>query len=242
MALMEFQARSEFLDDGTCVVSVAGEVDLYTAPDLAQALELNGSAGGRVVVDMSKCTFIDSTGLGVLIEAHGRLGAEALSIVADSLEVLRAFELTRLDRQFVLHRTLDSALNGSAANGWHDDEARSQAAFREVNERIEQVANGFGADGHDWLICECGNPGCVQPIHLTAAEYERVRQHASRFVVALNHENPETESIVEENERFVVVETYAGATSRVARETDPRSQRRLRARQSEAEASGERSR
>ena len=238
MAQMEFQARSEFLDDGTCVVSVAGEVDLYTAPDLAQALELNGSAGGRVVLDLSDCTFIDSTGLGVLIDARRRLGAEVLSIVAASVEVIRAFELTRLDRHFVLHSTLGSALNGSAANGWHDNEARSQAVFREVNERIEQIADGFDRDGHDWLICECGNPGCVQPIHLTRAEYEHVRQHASRFVVAHNHENPETESIVEENERFVVVETYAGTTSRIARETDPRSQRRLRARQSGPEESG----
>jgi hypothetical protein len=126
--------------------------------------------------------------------------------------------------------------------GWHDREARSQAAFREVNERIEEVANGFGFgfddDGCEWLICECGNPGCVRPIALTRAEYERIRQHASRFVVALNHENPETESIVEENERFAVVESYAGASSRIARETDPRSQRRLRVTQSETDESG----
>ena len=124
--------------------------------------------------------------------------------------------------------------------GWHDKEARSQAAFREVNERIEEVADGFGfdADVCEWLICECGNPGCVRPIALTRAEYERIRRHASRFVVALNHENPETESIVEENERFVVVETYAGESSRIARETDPRSQRRLRVTQSETDESG----
>lgn len=133
-----------------------------------------------------------------------------------------------------------SELLEDETSGWHDKEARSQAAFREVNERIEEVVNGFGfdADGCEWLICECGNPACVQPIALTRAEYERIRQHASRFVVALNHENPETESIVEENERFVVVETYAGASSRIARETDPRSQRRLRVTQSETYESG----
>lgn len=113
---------------------------------------------------------------------------------------------------------------------WRDSVARSQAIFREVNERIEEVADvfGFDADGYESLVCECGNPGCVQRIELNRVEYERIRQHASRFVVAHNHENPETESIVEENERFVVVETYAGASSRIARDTDPRSQRRLR--------------
>ena len=68
----------------------------------------------------------------------------------------------------------------------------------------------------------------MEQIELTRAEYERVRAHASRFIVALNHENPETESIVEQNERFAVVETYAGAASQIARETDPRSQQHLR--------------
>lgn len=113
-------------------------------------------------------------------------------------------------------------------SAWHDREARNQALFREVNERIEQLPEGLGADEHDRLICECGNTDCTKPIELTRAEYERVRGYASRFIIALNHENPETESVVEQNERFAVVQTYAGASSRIARETDPRSQQRLR--------------
>jgi hypothetical protein len=60
------------------------------------------------------------------------------------------------------------------------------------------------------------------------AEYERVRAHATRFAVAVNHENPEAESVVEQNSRFAVVETYAGAASRIARELDPRSQQAMR--------------
>jgi hypothetical protein len=51
----------------------------------------------------------------------------------------------------------------------------------------------------------------------------------THFVVALDHENPETETIVEDNERFAVVETYAGEASQIARETDPRSQTNARA-------------
>jgi 3,4-dihydroxy-2-butanone 4-phosphate synthase len=114
------------------------------------------------------------------------------------------------------------------SGGWHDREARNQALFRDVNEQIELLAEQPGVDVLDQLVCECGNPECAQRIELTRAEYERVRGHASRFAVALNHENPETESIVEQNERFAVVETYAGASSRIARETDPRSQQHLR--------------
>jgi anti-sigma B factor antagonist len=230
---IEFRASSQHLGDGTRVVAVAGEVDLYTAPEFERALELNGGAGGRVVVDLSECTFLDSTGLGILVQANRHNGGNGLLVVAGGVEVLRAFQVTGLDGRFVLHPTLESALNGSAMSGWRHNEARNRAVFREVNERIEQVADGFGADGHMRLICECGNPDCTQQIALTGAEYERVREHASRFVVALNHENPETESIVEQNERFVIVDTFAGASSRIAPETDPRPQDHLRTSQTQ---------
>jgi hypothetical protein len=115
---------------------------------------------------------------------------------------------------------------------WHDIDARNQALFREFNEKLEQFPEKLAVDGYDRLICECGNTDCTQQIELARAEYERVRGYASRFVVALNHENPETESIVEQNERFAVVETYAGAASQIARETNPRSQQHLRRTQS----------
>ena len=163
-------------------------------------------------------------------------------IVASGRAVLQALEVSGLAREFVLHPSLESALNGSAPNGWRDKEARNQAVFREVNERIEQVAEDFGPDrGRNRMICECGNSDCTEPIELTAAEYEQVRAHASHFIVALNHENPETESIVEQNDRFAVVETYAGASSRIARGTDPRSQRHIRTNQEAAQAETARS-
>ena len=228
MEEIEFRASSQRLADETHIVSVAGELDLHTAPEFERALALNGDGNRRVVVDLSECIFIDSTGLGILVKADGHIGGNALLIVAAAPEVLRAFEVSGLARRFALHPTLESALNGGMVNGWRDKEARHQALFREVNEKIEQIAASFGSDGQDQLICECGNPNCTQRIELTADEYERVRAHASRFIVALNHENPETESIVEQNDRFAVVETYAGESSRIARETDPRSQHLLR--------------
>lgn len=234
MEEITFRASSAYLADETHVVSVAGELDLYTAPEFERVLQLNGDANGRIVVDLSECTFIDSTGLGILVHADRHIGGNVLLIVATDPAVLRAFEVSGLDRHFALHPSLEAALNGGAATGWRDKEARSQALFREVNERIEKIAEDFGSDGQNRLICECGNPDCTQQIELTAAEYERVRAHASRFVVALNHENPEMESIVEQNDRFAVVETFAGASSRIARETDPRSQHQIRTGQGQA--------
>ena len=241
MAEIAFRTASERLADETRVVSVAGELDLYTAPEFERALQLNGCADGQVVIDLSACTFIDSTGLGILVRADRQIGRNALLIVANGRAVLRAFELSGLEHRFALHPSLESALNGGAIGGWRDKEARNQTLFREVNERIEQLADHFGADGQNPLICECGNAECTQQIELTAAEYERVRVHASRFIVALNHENPETESIIEQNDRFAVVETYAGAPSRIARETDPRSQHHLRTSQQTPGAETEKS-
>jgi hypothetical protein len=57
---------------------------------------------------------------------------------------------------------------------------------------------------------------------LEAAEYEAVRAHPRRFLIALNHENPEIERVVDENGQFAVVETFVGEASRIAEETDPR--------------------
>jgi hypothetical protein len=122
----------------------------------------------------------------------------------------------------------------------HDKDARTQALFRRVNEQIEHFPEDRHVDGRDKLFCECGNSDCMQQIELTRAEYEHVRARASRFIVAVNHENPETESIVEQNERFAVVETYAGAASQIARETDPRSQQHVRRAAAEAAMRGER--
>jgi hypothetical protein len=115
--------------------------------------------------------------------------------------------------------------------GWREKEARNQSIFREVNEHIEELAEdwSFGVDGQGSFVCECGNPECTEAIELTRPEYERIREHANWFAVALNHENPEVERLVEENERHAVVETYAGEASQVARETDPRSQANARA-------------
>ena len=113
MEEIEFEASCEQLADKTRLVRVRGELDLYTRPEFERALEPNGAGAGRVVVDLSECTFIDSTGLGTLIAADRHNGG-ALLIVASGLEVLRALEVSGLDRHLTLHPSLQSALNGKA--------------------------------------------------------------------------------------------------------------------------------
>ena len=63
---------------GELILRVEGEVDLMTAPSLAKALAEAESAGdGRLTVDLREVTFMDSTGLRVLLEARERISPGA---------------------------------------------------------------------------------------------------------------------------------------------------------------------
>lgn len=106
---------------------------------------------------------------------------------------------------------------------WRDEEARARGIFREVNEQIRKLHEMLGQDGREELfVCECGNCACTNALTVWPAEYEALRAHARRFLIALNHENPEVECVVTQNGRFAVVETFVGEASRIPEETDPR--------------------
>jgi hypothetical protein len=98
---------------------------------------------------------------------------------------------------------------------------RNEALFREVNERIREVAGRFGPDRYDFL-CECADPGCAARIRLALPDYERVRGDGRRFLVVAGHELPSVERVVAEGDGFVVVEKVEEAAE-VAEELDPRS-------------------
>ena len=101
--------------DGAVVVELAGELDLYNAHAVRDALL--GEAEKRpqrLVVDLSRVTFIDSTGLGVLIEARTKLqNRRAFLLASPGLETRRALEISGLDRHFAVHESLDAALAAS---------------------------------------------------------------------------------------------------------------------------------
>jgi anti-sigma B factor antagonist len=109
--LREPPVRSIESRNGAVVIELAGELDLYNAQEvragLAQAL---ADAAGRIVVDMSSVDFIDSTALGVLIEARAQRGGEDLRLAAPQLETRRALQVSGLDRRLPVHETVDDAL------------------------------------------------------------------------------------------------------------------------------------
>ena len=95
-----------------CVVKLAGEIDLYNAPDVRNALaKACADSPERVVVDLSDVEFIDSTALGVLIEARRQLmNNRAFLLAAPGLETRRALEISGLDRHFSVHESVPEAL------------------------------------------------------------------------------------------------------------------------------------
>jgi anti-sigma B factor antagonist len=101
--------------NGACVIRLAGELDLYNAAPVREALfEACGNGPSRIVVDLSNVDFIDSTTLGVLIEARTKLdNHKAFLLAAPGLETRRALQISGLDRHFAVHDTVEDALSSS---------------------------------------------------------------------------------------------------------------------------------
>lgn len=98
--------------------------------------------------------------------------------------------------------------------------ARRQSLFRHVNERIEAIT--LAAEGSvGEILCECADLQCTEPIELAFAEYERVRLVPTQFIVKPGHELPEIERVVEENDRYLVVDKFGEAGKRAV-SLDPR--------------------
>jgi anti-sigma B factor antagonist len=94
------------------VVAVSGDVDVYSAPELKASLSGVQSGDTPVVVDLSNVAFLDSTGLGALVEARAA-SSEAggtLAIVCSHERILKLFTITGLDGVFSIHSSVDEAL------------------------------------------------------------------------------------------------------------------------------------
>jgi hypothetical protein len=100
--------------------------------------------------------------------------------------------------------------------------ARNESFFRQVNERIKDVADGIpGIDEKYEFLCECADPSCTARITLTTAEYDEVRASPTRFVLAPGHTTPEIEHVVEHDGDHLIVEKV-GVAGRISAELDPR--------------------
>ena len=97
------------------VLAASGEVDVFTAPDLDRAIEAQLAEGrSQLVVDLSSVSFLDSTGLGVLVKGlkGARESGGSLRLVVTSERIRKIFDITGLDAAMPLFDTVDDALAG----------------------------------------------------------------------------------------------------------------------------------
>jgi hypothetical protein len=88
--------------------------------------------------------------------------------------------------------------------------AENESTFRDANEKIRQLGASLELEEDGRLfpfLCECGDLACHKVVRLTVGEYEHAREDAARFVIFPHHEDePSTEQVVEQNDRFSLVE------------------------------------
>jgi hypothetical protein len=129
------------------------------------------------------------------------------------------------DRRVPLVKRESSSHNGPV--GARDERlAGNEALFREVNERVAEVATHFiEVETHTEKVdftCECGRADCAEPITMTLVEYEAIRAESTHFGVVPEHEQPEIETVIQRFPSYFIVEKREQEAQEVARETDPR--------------------
>jgi anti-sigma B factor antagonist len=95
------------------VLSVQGEVDVATAPQLRERLvDAVAEGHAHIVLDLTNVGFLDSTGLGVIVGCLKRARANdgEIVIVSDQRSILKVLEITGLTAVFAIHPTVDAAL------------------------------------------------------------------------------------------------------------------------------------
>lgn len=110
-----FEVKVGDLEQGVRTISVRGELDLSTAPELEGPLEAALESGeGSVLIDLSQCEFIDSTGIALIVRAWQRLDSgengRALVICSHNEQVRRVLEITGLELSIPVHMTREDAL------------------------------------------------------------------------------------------------------------------------------------
>ncbi|HEU4707009.1 MAG TPA: STAS domain-containing protein [Solirubrobacterales bacterium] len=110
-----FEVKVGDLEQGARTISVRGELDLSTAPELEGALDQALESGeGSVLIDLSECEFIDSTGIALIVRAwqrlHGGDNGRALVICSQNNQVRRVLEISGLELSIPVHTTRDEAI------------------------------------------------------------------------------------------------------------------------------------
>src|SRR3954470_866211 len=116
MIPIPFEVATDENESGVSIITIRGELDMSTAPELEGSLQAVTSSGRRsVLIDLTNCEFIDSTGLALIVQAWQRLDAEAegegrLVLCCPNSQVRRLLDITGVENSISLHDSVDEAL------------------------------------------------------------------------------------------------------------------------------------
>jgi len=110
-----FDVRSEELDDGIRAFTVRGELDMSTTPELERGLESAlADSTASIMLDLSECEFIDSTGIALIVRTWQRLesdgGKGQLVLCCNNHQVRRLLKITGVENSISMHEQRDAAL------------------------------------------------------------------------------------------------------------------------------------
>jgi hypothetical protein len=97
----------------------------------------------------------------------------------------------------------------------------TEAIFRNVNERIAETTERFGADSAEF-VCECADRACTDRVEAPLTKYDEVREEATQFLLAPGHEHERVERVVERKRRYTVVNKVQRTVAATVRRLDPR--------------------
>ena len=100
---------------------------------------------------------------------------------------------------------------------------RTQALFRDVNERIAESAQRFEAESTQF-VCECADANCTHRLEATLDEYEEIRADGATFLLAPGHAHSDIERVVKDRGRFHIVEKVHKTVRETVRRLDPRTE------------------
>ena len=107
---MKHQVRKE---QGYHMVTLTGEIDLETSPQVRQILLGTVEESEKLFIDMASVTYIDSSGIATLVETFQRAKKIGIQVAFICLNpaVVRVLSLARLDKVFAIHATIESAMH-----------------------------------------------------------------------------------------------------------------------------------
>lgn len=112
--MQEFHLETTGPHGDCAIVQVSGEVDVYTAPILRERMQDLAAKGAvHLIVDLGRVCFLDSTGLGALVGGLKRLraGGGSLTMVINTKDILRIFQITGLTKALTPKSSVPDAIN-----------------------------------------------------------------------------------------------------------------------------------